>query len=787
MKLVKCICVLAGAMLSYSAMAQAPDAARATPPKNEVFHDTVTDYLHHAASTIQRFTFDTFTPLDMVGHYNFYNFNSPGYSWGNSGGWSVQHGTVEEGTFNTRGIGQMSVSNSVKHATGDFAAQYIYAYTDGGVTAQSDEGFTLDTREGGETDRWFHGKVAAGATPGTTLLPVSSVDGPQSQPTTTDGAYMLDLSKGTISGIVTGPETLVEGTSVHIMPISVKLPPSTGIGIVDTVIPIIKSADTLETITLTNVRLLRGSFVTGKACLAGGWYPEQVLVTKVGAAGKGLQDVTIIHKNPNGKDPNDPTSLWQGGMCGQYLSLDRNLARDGFRTSYEVVGATDSSHLAYIWNIRGVTKTSRLNVYRAPVILKNLSRSNGIVTASFGYANQPYIFNHAADVVIADASDPSFNGTVHQPSYDDDLNHTLKWSQAGPDATSQSATIDLPPAFYSFHLYPGAEVLAPQTAGGVPLEPNSVEWAAGDVIENPHNPSFAMYGRMTQLAQNTLTNGSNSSGDIWGFRGSGVSENYFPSTWKNMNPCSLYEGCGGTLEPIRWNTYLGPYRELVDLRTAPMNNGTLISIGCDSRGCDHKAPYRLFQLQNGAMQYDPADGNFTVPKMSANLFAGRLDGPLTTTQIDLQDPKSPGQVLTITNSHGQVIINSHTSGDVHGAANSNSLLAGKPLDKDDPSASSVPATVMSESGNRGISAACARGYLCTSNRGRITLAAATPAPAGIVASVKIPLAAGTICTATQNGGSAFFGIGSGDESAKGFDITAGVVWHGMITVDYSCR
>lgn len=783
MKLVKCILVLASVMLNYSAAAQAPEAAQASPVRSEIFHNTSTDYDHHAAAKVQKFTFDAFTPSDMNGHYNFYDFKAPGYSWGNSGGWSVQHGTAEQGTFNTRGIGQMYVSTSVKHATGDFAAQYVYAYTDGGVTAQSDEGFTLDTREGGETDRWFHGKAAAGATQGTTLLPVTYVDGPQSQETTTDGAYMLDLSKGTIAGTVTGPETIVPGTSVHIMPVSVRLPPSTGIGIVNTPIPIIQSKNVPEPVTLTNVRLLRGSFVVGKACLAGGWYPEQVLVTKVVSTGKGGQDVTIIHKNPNGTDPNNPTSLWQGGICGQYLSLDRNLARDGFRTSYEVVGATDSSHLAYIWNVRGDTKQFGLGLYRAPVILKNLTRSNGIVSASFGYANQPYIFNHAADVVIADASDPSFNGTVHLPSYDEDRNHTLKWPQAGPDATSVHATIDLPSSYYGFHLYPGAEVLGPQTTAGVPLEPNSVEWAPGDVIENPHNPSFGMYGRMTQLVQNTLPNGTNSSGSIWGFRGSGISANYFPSTWKNMNPCSLYIGCGGTLEPISWNTYLGPYRELFNVRTAPLNEGALITVGCDSRGCDHKDPYRLIQMQNGAMVYDPADGSVTVPKMSASL----LTGPLATTQIDLEDPRSPDQGLTITNSHGQIVISSHTSQDTRQGNSSSSLLTAKAAAKSGSSVSSVAATVLPKSRDRGVNAACAKGYLCTSTRGRITLTSGTPAPAGIVASVRMPLTAGAICTATQNGGSAFFGIGSGDESANGFDITAGVIWHGTITVDYDCR
>jgi len=770
MKLIKC--VLIGLMLRYGAMAQSPEAAKAMPAQSEIFHNSSTSFEAHAVSVIQKFTFDTFDPRHLIAHNNLYEFSTPGFSWGNAGGWSVQAGTSDSGTFNTRGIGQMLTSRSVKHATGDFAAQYIYAYTDGGATAKSDEGFTLDTREGGETDRWFQGTAAAGATPGTTLLPVTYTASPNSQDATTDGAYMLDISKGTISGVVTGPETLVEGTSVHVIPVSARLPPSTGIGVVDTSIPRIKVEDVPEAITLTGVRLVRGSFVTGKACLAGGWYPEQVLVTKAGQAANGLQDVTIIHKNPNGKDAANPTSLWQGGVCGQYLSLDRNVARDGFPTSYEVVGATDSSHLAYIWNVKGGTKDNVLRIYRAPVALKNLSRSNGIVTASFGGPNQSYIFNHAANAVIAGASNPSFNGTVHLPSYTDDLNRTLSWSQQGPDATASSATIDLPASYNGFHLYPGAEVLGPRIAGKVPLEPNSVAWASGDVIENPHNPSFYMGGRGTALVQHTLPSNSNSYGQMWGFSGSGISANYYPAEWRNFNPCSIYIGCGGTLEPILWSSYVGPYSRLISARTAPLNEGTLITVGCDERGCDHKSPYRLFQLQNGAVDYDPADGTVTVPKMSASLLSGHLKGPLTTTQIDLEDPHSAGQGLTITNANGRMLIRPQ----------------GQQEQKDGALASSdAAASIQPGPANTGGIAACARGYRCTANRGRVTLAAATASAAGTIASVRTVLAAGAICTAVQNGGTAFFGIGGGDESAKGFDITAAVALRGTITVDYSCR
>ncbi|MEO8736603.1 MAG: hypothetical protein ABI380_08695 [Edaphobacter sp.] len=779
-------CILAAVMSISGAFAQTKDGSTVMSTQNEVFLNTSTNYLQHAASIVQRFTFDTFNPLHTMGHYNVYEFKAPGFSWGNQGGWSVQQGTWEKGTFNTRGIGQVYVSEAVKHATGDFAGQYVYASTDGGVTAQSDEGFTLDTREGGETDDWFHGTVAERATPGTTLLPVAYVAGVHSQSTTTDGAYMLDITKGTISGIVTGPETLVDGTSVHIMPVSVKLPLSTGIGVVATIIPTIKTANEPEKITLTHVRLIRGSFVTGKACLAGGWYPEQVTVTNIGLAGNGLQDVTIIHKNPNGKDINNPTSLWQGGICGQYLSLDRNLARDGFRTSYEVVGATDSNHLAYIWNAKGSTKQNMLNIYKPPVLLNNLSRSGGVVTASFVRANQPYLYNHAAAVVIADASDPSFNGTMHLPEYKDNLNHMMKWSQAGPDGAASSATIDLPPSYYGFHLYPGAEVLGPQVADGVPLEPNSVDWAPGDVIENPHSTSFAMNGRMTILDQNTLSSGFNSSGQVWGFRGSGISANYFPSFWINTNPCALYTGCGGTLEPIRWNTFAGPYRELIKVGNAPLNQGTLITVGCDSRGCDKMSPYNLFQLQHGTMEYDPADGTFTVPRMTASSFSGHLNGPVTTTQIDLQDPKSPGHVLTITNLDGRVVIDSHSPGHGAGTGTVIPLIAARTAG-DTALVSAAAATLTDGSANPGGHVTCAGGYICTANRGRLTLVASGTLMAGTIATVKTTLPAGTMCTATQNGGSSFFGIGSGKENANGFNITAGIALHGILTIDYNCR
>jgi hypothetical protein len=158
------------------------------------------------------------------------------------------------------------------------------------------------------------------------------------------------------------------------------------------------------------------------------------------------------------------------------------------------------------------------------------------------------------------------------------------------------------------------------------------------------------------------------------------------------------------------------------------------------------------------MDFNPGSGTFSVPRLSANV--------LTTERLELQD--SSGQVLTLANAHGHLVV------DGQGQA-SGGETGGQ------------TARVMAGPANRGGSATCARGYTCNASRGRITLAAAQSAATGTVATVHVPLAPGTICTATQNGGSSFFGIGSGGEDARGFNVTAGVPVRGVVTVDYSCR
>jgi len=786
-----------------------------TAQRVEAFRDNVNFFKRHLSPDIHVSRYDQSRPLELDDHYASAIFNGQGHSWGNHGGWSVQKHRFEELTFNSRGIAQAHNLWCSKHAVGDVACgDYIYGFTDGGGTAQSDEGFTVDTREGGESDNYFHGTAGPGATAGAVRLPVVFSSG---QEQTTDGAYLLDISKGKVSGVITGPDSIVDGTSAHVLPVKVssreQLTPSTGIGIIQTPLPILAMANTPESISV-DMALTRGSFRPGIACLAGGWYPEQVSITAVSEPEGSHQHVTLVHRNPNptaATDPHNPSSLWQGGPCGSYLSLDRNLARDGFRTSYFVVGATDSSHLAYVWNVNGSTRQNGIQLYAAPAKLTKLVRKSGVVTAHFADANPPEIYNHAPRVMIADAESASFNGEVSSPEYAKDTERTLTWKQAGPDGAVASATIDLPAESYGFHLYPGAEIVGPQAGHTVPLEANSVAWQAGDVLENPHNPTFEMRFRSNLVTEHTLPSGADNHAQLWELRGAGISANFRPSEWVNTNPCTLYAGCGGTLAPITWMIHRGPYSILHRVDSAPMNGGILFRIGCDSLGCDHPAPYALFEMQNGSITYDPRTSTVGVPALKSerlnvedasirrlSLAGGSNDGAdclgVQNHQVipGSMQAKSAPCIASIGWKGGNGLAVEQTGTASHPVytivpeagyyiPRSRGTAEG-PAARTDATAAIIPGPA-----NSAGSARCKSGYQCTSSRGRIELLAGRGAASGKIARVNAALAPGEICTATQNGGNVFLGIGSSGEGSRGFDITSDKGITGSVIIDYLCR
>jgi hypothetical protein len=87
------------------------------------------------------------------------------------------------------------------------------------------------------------------------------------------------------------------------------------------------------------------------------------------------------------------------------------------------------------------------------------------------------------------------------------------------------------------------------------------------------------------------------------------------------------------------------------------------------------------------------------------------------------------------------------------------------------------------------SVGCASGYTCTNTRGELTIVGGT-ATTGTIATLNFSTtlsAAPGLCQATQNGGTATYGIGHGVPSTSSFTITAGIsVLSTTVNVDYEC-
>jgi hypothetical protein len=302
--------------------------------------------------------------------YQDLNTYGPSINFGNSGGWTITH--VFEAphiVFGTSGIDQYMGASMIKNGTGDLAGLYLYAYG-GGRAAQSDEGVTGVTVESGEIPGYFHGTIASGGAPGATSLNLT--DNPAAAHDwrfTCAGCMLLDISKGTIAGNLNGKAVPVPGNYLMELPTTgdtvngspSRLPLTKAWCTTTMAIPPTATAGvgTSRTIhcTLGAIGRSTPAFRAGQmASIAGRYYPEQVLITEAGRPSAGVQTLTFAARNPNPAG----SILFQGGIAGQSLSFDDNLAFTGFRSSYYVFGSLDGINLIYGSQIAGDLTTRHI-------------------------------------------------------------------------------------------------------------------------------------------------------------------------------------------------------------------------------------------------------------------------------------------------------------------------------------------------------------------------------------------------------------------------------------------
>jgi hypothetical protein len=490
---------------------------------------------------------------------NSLRIQGPGRNFGNAGGWST--GSSEytpELAVSQRGIHQHKAFVLKKHAVGDTAGIYGYIWSDGGVHGQSDEGVTAMTLELNEFPGYFHGQVVSSTGKGDTKPVFKNTSG---NAWTTDGAFMLNISKGSIAGNILSPSqrlsvnataNIVEQTFLNYLPVTAgSLPISEAIGICDSPIPANQFTADAPQLIGVDVRLVKingsykkftaGSYVT----VGSNWFPEQAQLLSVVDTGVGTQTLAMKLRNPSGI-----AIVFQGGIAGQFISFDANLAFSQMRSSYFAFGSLTGSDLIYGLQVAGSVEID----FTLPMIDNEATMDDG-----------------------------------------------------GPNS--------------GFHLFPGAEVVCNADQGfDCTLEQNGVLWEAGDTVENPHYPiggGVALTITKTQNSPSSPRSGSGVlllSGGGTGFGGG----NTFIARLKNENPPSMYKGAGGPLTAPGGIELLGPSRHKFYAEYAPESDGAVVYV--NSVGTN---PVRFGALNSGGgnLWFIPAtgtwqfDGPVDVPSM----------------------------------------------------------------------------------------------------------------------------------------------------------------------------
>lgn len=513
----------------------------------------------------------------------------PGFSLGNVGGWST--GVADNTNINVsqRGIHHAHSYMVNKQGVGDTAGIYGYVFTDGGVSAQSDEGVVGTQSEVAENINYYHGTVVS--TTGTgDQAPIWSVY-TNGNSWTSDGSFMLNITKGTVAGklsSVSVPLTLTTATGksqttyLNYLPTTATtvsgsasaLPLTTAIGVSNlTYDPTVTySAGQFIADVTTNAFLYTGyqSLVDGNlnntpASSPDAWSQVQ-LIQNLNVTADSPVPVTfvvnlcIIDGVSNAFAVGDHVSVAGNWYPEQSVITAETNHGDGTQTVTMKLRNPNDMVIVFRGGIAGQYISFDAN--------QALTETLGIPTRSSYYAFGSVL---GTDLIYG----LNVAGSLQ--------NHTI------PQVGGEAAVADAGDSS-GFHLFPGAEVVRNSvyqppfnTAGGPigTLEQNNVPWSSGDVVENPHYPVFGGTAAWFTKTQYTPSNtGSGSIGLFLTAGGPGFSgSNTWLAQFLNTTSPSLFQSNGGPLTPPIGLGINGPKTHGVYMDMAPENGTSCLFVG----------------------------------------------------------------------------------------------------------------------------------------------------------------------------------------------------------------
>ena len=537
---------------------------------------------------------------------------------------------------------------------GDCLMGSQFMTSSGGFRDDADEGAHPFDLQYTEDTRTFAGTCGSNCTPGATSVQVAANSG---QGTQGDGRYLVNnnpahvLSTGAlVGGVITGrqPSATFSGTN---FPLSTLL---------ETAQTITSQANDVQPGTVVVPIVTAGQpagFSNNTAALPTPAGIACVADTQLGD-GRPLNFETAPYQVVDGshirftfyRPHAGGATIAVGGLCGYGLEqqVDTTL---GIRQIFPVIASTSPTSVVYsasgfsaVIGVQGLQSAFTNQAYA----VSSITRTNNVVTVTVA-GNLGSDINGLSPTVQG-VTDASYNGTFVVTTI---ANNSFTYAQAGPDSTSSGGTVTLLTGGYT--LSPMAEVrsvfnpITKAVDGAFTLAPNTVAWAQGDPVEQPHfyqqyitaDPSaFTQYMPRPSVSHAAgLFYGGNNGPGLIGFEVG------------NTTPITNYFGNGGTHSvPSRGLDVEGVWRDAMDLEAG---ENAAIAVHCNQHGCDKwNSGYDLFQMDTSVgvdrQSYSPATSslafqlrgttyNFTPTAFTAgtinvtNLNAGTVKGLFTGT------------------------------------------------------------------------------------------------------------------------------------------------------------
>ena len=516
------------------------------------------------------------------------------------------YGTLTmSGVYNTQGQHVQAGTTEYCYGVGDCLAGSQYMYSSGGYRDAADEGTHPFDLFVSEDTTVFAGTCATGCATGATSLKVSATAGGGSQG---DGRFLIDTNAAKVitTGTLTGGGKTSNGTNYGManftgtsFPVSVFL--STAQAATSQAKNIAPGTVTLAIATsgvpagfATSTSALSAS--SGVACVAD--VQGTVPTPNYEMADYTVVDATHLQLTLNKVHATGAT-VAVGGLCGYGLEQTVDTT-GGIRQLFPVIGSYDTTDLYYAdgqTTAIGVkSSTSTTGYVNVSLTVTGISRSSNVVTVTTS-GTVPGDLN-GLSLTVSGVADSSYNGTFVVTTT---AANTFTYASTGANSTSSGGTVTLLTGGYV--LYPMAEVLSVYDAatgtvdGTMTLAANTVAWATGDTVEEPHYyqqrtyPDTEYVTQYVPRPQAYTSAGKTYQGTVGpGLRG-----------WQVTNgaPASQYLGAGGTHNlPDYAYVVAGAWNRDFDVQAG---NQAVIWAHCNLNGCNRwDSTYSLFTLDSAA-------------------------------------------------------------------------------------------------------------------------------------------------------------------------------------------